>query len=237
MHHFLYLAVDLLSVILPFAFSFHPRIQFARQWRSISISIAVVAFPFLVWDALFTANGVWGFNDHYLMGLRLFELPLEELLFFVCIPYASVFTYACIGLIKSIPKSNELMLSSLLALGLLVMAIFHWDHWYTVVTFTLLSLFLFAHVLHFQFDWMRHFYLSYLAILPFFFLTNGILTGYFTEAPVVWYNDVENMGIRLGSIPVEDLFYGMLLLMLNVCLFEKGKKAKEEIVEAEKLLA
>lgn len=226
MEHFLYLSVNLFSIVLPLLFSFHPRLRFVQCWKHFGWSMSSIAVLFLLWDAWFTSMGVWGFHERYLVGIYVGPLPLEEILFFICIPYASVFTYACISLLTWLRPSNELLLSSLLALCLLVIGIMYWDRWYTSLTFLALACFLFVHVVYFQFTWMRHFYLSYLAILPFFFLTNGILTGYFTEQPVVWYNDRENVGIRLGSIPVEDLFYGMLLLMLNVCLFEQGKGRK-----------
>ncbi|MEQ9231795.1 MAG: lycopene cyclase domain-containing protein, partial [Cyclobacteriaceae bacterium] len=50
---------------------------------------------------------------------------------------------------------------------------------------------------------------------------NGILTGSWIEGQVVWYDDEENFGIRLGTIPVEDAFYGMLLLMMNTVIWEE----------------
>jgi lycopene cyclase domain-containing protein len=54
-----------------------------------------------------------------------------------------------------------------------------------------------------------------LSIIP-FSLVNGALTA----LPIVWYNNAETVGIRLGSIPFEDLWYGMLLIMTNVTIFE-----------------
>jgi lycopene cyclase domain-containing protein len=49
-----------------------------------------------------------------------------------------------------------------------------------------------------------------------FLLINGVLTA----IPIVWYNNDFNLGIRLYSIPIEDAYYSMLLLLLPVTVFE-----------------
>ena len=71
---------------------------------------------------------------------------------------------------------------------------------------------------------IRNIFLSYLFILPFFFLSNGILTGSFVSEPIVWYNDLENVNLRIFTIPVEDAFYGFLLVLLNILFYEYFKK-------------
>ena len=67
------------------------------------------------------------------------------------------------------------------------------------------------------------FLFSYLIILVPFLLINGLLTA----IPVVLYNDNENLGVRLYTIPVEDIFYGMLLIMMNVVGYDRFK-AKDQ---------
>jgi lycopene cyclase domain-containing protein len=67
---------------------------------------------------------------------------------------------------------------------------------------------------------MGVFFFSYLVMLIPFFIVNGILTGTGLEEPVVWYKPEEIAGIRMLTIPVEDVFFGMLLILLNVAGLE-----------------
>lgn len=73
---------------------------------------------------------------------------------------------------------------------------------------------------------MGNFFRAYTIILIPFFLINGVLTGSGIDEEVVWYNAAEQLDIRMGTIPVEDMFYGMLLIAMNVVLFEWMQKGK-----------
>jgi lycopene cyclase domain-containing protein len=57
-----------------------------------------------------------------------------------------------------------------------------------------------------------------------FFIVNGILTGSFIEVPIVSYNNSENLGIRLFTIPIEDIGYAFSMLFGNLMIFETLKK-------------
>ncbi|MFZ1617834.1 MAG: lycopene cyclase domain-containing protein, partial [Flavobacteriales bacterium] len=62
-------------------------------------------------------------------------------------------------------------------------------------------------------------------LLP-FMIVNGILTGSMLEEAVVWYNDAENLGVRIGTIPVEDVFYGLLMVLVPITIYEALLKRK-----------
>lgn len=218
---FTYLLINLGAFAVPFLFSFHPRLRFVDEWRNFWPACIITASVFVAWDVLYTRLGVWGFNSRYVMGPAFLALPLEELLFFICIPYASVFTYHCLRQLSSnlFQRPVPLISLALIVTCALVGALFV-TRLYTGVTFSLLALLLLWLAQIRRVPWLSHFYVTWLIILIPFFLVNGLLTGTGLDEPVVWYNDQENLGLRLLTIPVEDVFYGMLLLLLNTALFE-----------------
>jgi lycopene cyclase domain-containing protein len=216
-----YLFVDLGSIAIPFLFSFHPRIRFDKVWRSYFIANMFIIIPFLIWDVVFTKYGIWGFNPDYLCGVELFGLPLEEYLFFICIPYACLFTYFSLKKLwsyKFITSSTQLISLAILLLSILMTSL-NYEKAYTLSTFSFLTLLMIL-VIRLRFKWINHFYFSYLILLIPFFITNGILTGSGLEKPIVWYNDIHNLGIRLGTIPIEDVFYGLSLMLGIAIVFE-----------------
>lgn len=221
MEKFYYLSLDFLSIIFPLMFSFYPKADFSRKWKFLAPAIAVPAIIFIIWDSWFTGMGVWGFNERYLTGIRLGNLPIEEVLFFICIPYACVFTYEAVNyLLKTPLKQWSLTITGIIISVLGIAAGAHIDHWYTSVTFFGLVGYLALLLLFRQTAYLDRFYFAFLFILIPFFLVNGILTGTGLPEPIVWYNDQENLGIRMLTIPVEDTFYGMLLILMNVSIFE-----------------
>lgn len=230
---YLYLAINFLSVIVPLLASFYPKAPFYQKWRFLFPAILLPGLLFLVWDEFFTSIGVWGFNDRYVTGLAVGHIPLEEILFFICIPYACVFTFFALQQLvpKDYLKPYHRSISLILIVALLIIGVIYIQRAYTATTFLLLAAFIAFEEYYRKAVYISRFYLTYMIILIPFFIVNGILTGSFIEQEVVWYNNEHNLGVRLGTIPIEDTFYGMLLLMMNVSLFthleKKGSKAPE----------
>lgn len=214
----LYLWLDIGSLLVPFLFSFHPKIQFYRKWKSFLMGTLVMMLFFIPWDILFTQNGFWGFNTNYLTGIYFLGLPLEEWLFFFCIPYACLFTHEALK--KLAPKfvfteKGTQILYLLLQSVLIVCLWYQYDQWYTFVCF-FYGMVVLGLTYNLRPSILPHFFTSYLVILLPFFVVNGILTGSFIDEPVVWYRNAETLGIRLWTIPLEDTLYnlGMLLTVL-----------------------
>lgn len=220
-----YLLVDFFCILFPFLFSFHPKIKFYKQWKFLVLPALVTAVFFIVWDMLFTQWGVWSFNPNYVCGIYLYNLPLEEILFFFCIPYACIFTYYCCKKFLTLKNPSIAFFYGigLLALLLATLAVFNITRLYTSVTFFFMAIFLGILAMK-RVSFLKPFMISFLIILLPFFISNGILTGSFIDEPVVLYNNQYNLGIRMFTIPVEDTFYGMLLLVMNITGYEILKR-------------
>ena len=53
---------------------------------------------------------------------------------------------------------------------------------------------------------------------------NGLLTGSFTESPIVLYNLDHIIGYRLLNIPVEDTVYNFVILAEVIASYEFLRK-------------
>jgi lycopene cyclase domain-containing protein len=224
----LYLIINILAVSIPLLFSFDKRVHFYRYWRCFFPSMILTMTFFIIWDVIFTSQGIWGFNEQYHGNWVLFGLPLEEYLFFITVPYASVFT---IFVLKSyfpravLGDSGVRIVTHILVIFLVLMAAFNFDKAYTAINFIFAALII-GLVYLTRRELLRQFYTSYLVILVPFMIVNGILTGSFIEDQIVWYNDLENLGFRLGTIPVEDVLYGMSLILINYYLLETFRSVR-----------
>jgi len=225
---YIYLYLHIFTVFFPLLLSFDKKVAFYKNWPALFPAIFVNAVVFMVWDSWFTSLGVWGFNEEYLIGLYIFNLPLEEVLFFVTVPYACVFIYDVLNayIQKDLLQPYAKVIAMLLLLLLPLLAVFHMGRLYTSITFCGLALLHLVHLRFFGTRYLGRFYLMYLVHLVPFLLVNGVLT----YLPIVWYNNTYNLGRRIVTIPVEDTMYSMLMLLLTVSVYEglrQRKRAKQ----------
>ncbi len=211
------------SVFIPLMRSFEPRIHFVRYWPALFLAVVVMMLVFIPWDVYFTSQEVWGFSHQYVTGIYLLGLPLEEWLFFVVIPFCVVFSYEVIRYFFPrihFPKT-ALFLTLILGVSLIIIGLLNSSRLYTLMV-TLLTgfLLLLQPLLKNHHKWLSHYFVSWLVTLLPFFIVNGVLTA----LPVVWYDDSQNLGLRLASIPVEDSAYFMSMMLLVMMIYEPLKK-------------
>lgn len=208
----------------PLALSFDKKVAFCKNWRYVFPAMIIPALLYILWDMYFTAKGVWSFNEAYITGIKIYNLPLEEVLFFFIVPYCCVFIYACIR--SYFPnlanKKNAELFLKLLAILLFSTGIIYYDKYYTGWTFIFTGAFIL--IIYFFCNFFKSFdAISFLIAYAICLIPFLIVNGFLTAIPVVLYNDAENLGLRIYTIPFEDIFYGMLLVMMNIVLYEKVK--------------
>lgn len=222
----LYLIVNLSSVSIPLIFSFHPKLKFHKEFKFALPAIVITATIFIIWDILFTVRGIWGFNKNYITGIYLFNLPIEEIMFFLCIPFACLFTYHCINILFRIrwPFPVRSITVLVLSLVLIITGILFRSRLYTSSVFLSTALLLAGINFKLKARWMGNFFTVYAILIFPFLIVNGILTGSGPDEPVVWYNNLEITGLRIFTIPIEDFVYSLELILLNVFFYELLQK-------------
>ena len=218
---YIYILLNILTILFPLALSFDRKVFFFQYWKALFPSILLIGGIFIWWDIQFTSLDVWDFNPDYLVGLYWVNLPIEEWLFFLTVPYACIFIYECLRAYfsENWTKPSIPFIYGIIAFLLIILGIYHLDKLYTCITFIAVGVVLLLSALT-RPQYLGRFAQMYFVHLIPFFIVNGILTA----LPVVEYNNLQNLSIRIGSIPIEDPFYSMLLLLLIVHLYEFLKK-------------
>lgn len=93
--------VLVISGSVPFILSFFKPLKFYRNTSSLLLSILFVLILFGSWDVFATYRGHWRFNPEGVWDFRVLNLPLEEVLFFVVIPFCCIFTWEAMKFIKA----------------------------------------------------------------------------------------------------------------------------------------
>jgi lycopene cyclase domain-containing protein len=222
-----YLIINLVIIIGPLALAWLPAFKFYRYWRAWLTAIVMVGTFFVFWDALFTLRGAWSFNPLHVAGRRLFFLPLEEILFFITVPYSCLFLYeGLIGAFKDKPVLYSRYFFFLLAVISSAEAWFVWPQEYSAVVLLVLAGVMILGATIWAELFRSGLYWLWLALGMLLFLA---FNYYLTSLPVVLYSPRAIANVRLATIPVEDFLYNfsLLTLYLGTYLWAKKKLPKK----------
>lgn len=95
-----YFLVLVFSGIIPLAASFYPPLQLYKNTKALISSIVLILLLFGLWDVYATYRGHWQFDPAAVWRVRIINLPLEEVLFFIVIPFCSIFTWETVNYFK-----------------------------------------------------------------------------------------------------------------------------------------
>ncbi|MDP8266230.1 MAG: lycopene cyclase domain-containing protein [Candidatus Aceula meridiana] len=213
-----YLSLNIFIISIPLLLSFESRVRYVKRWPAVFFSILTVGVLYIVWDMVATANGHWAFNPRYVGHLRIFNLPVEEILFFITTPFSCLFVYEVINYFKKDKiitfKENRVYGVILFFLG---MALACYAQAYTALAFIATAGFFFIAVkffpnILFSLNFWRYILICYIPFVIF----NGILTG----IPVVQYNPQFIGGLRIISIPLEDFVYNFSYLGFTLLAYK-----------------
>jgi lycopene cyclase domain-containing protein len=213
----LYLWILVAIAAVPLALSFEPKVRYVRRWPAVFAAAGLVGSVYIGWDILKTEAGVWGFAERYAGSLRILGLPLPEVLFFLVVPFSCLFIYEAVRAYfterrLAVPRWVWFMVAGLLAAA----AVIFRSQLYTLTALLSVALFfVLAAVFQPCLLETKSFWLAMLLTYVPFLIFNGLLTA----VPVVIYNDAENWGLRVYTIPLEDFFYSFSLLGFNIFVF------------------
>jgi len=217
-----YLIFNFIVILGPIVFSFDQKVRYVKKWGYSLRAVFMALIPFILWD-MAVAGRHWWFNENLTLNKTLLGLPPGEWLFFITVPFASLFVWEIIAVFKENHKINFIIYLNIFVTFLLPLSIylFYIGKEYTgLVLFSLFIIFILDVLLKTRLFYQKRVYL-YLAIyLGLVFIFNS----YLTARPLVLYNEDTMLNIRLFTIPIEDFGFGLSHIMLSTIFYEKIKR-------------
>jgi isorenieratene synthase len=214
-----YLLFDLVILGIPLALSRWPAADFRPRFVPAFLACVIVGAPYLVWDAT-VAGEHWEFNHRHVLGVELLGLPIEEILFFVSVPFACLYTW--IILLRGDDAPSRPGLAWTYPLVLATLPVGGWalslGKGYTGLMLLALGACAALDLLLRTRLLLRPRFWGLLASVLAFTL---VFNGYLTARPVVLYAEQYQLGIRVITIPIEDFGYGLGLVWANVIVFDR----------------
>lgn len=233
-----YLIFNLLIISSLFLANFFYKKMLFPQTKTAFNAIAPVALFFIIWDILVT-NHWWFFNPKHNLGIYLFNLPIEEIMFFFTVPFACITLWVNLKNINKNKKfkflENDFIKNkdtkifyiaiTIMFLLFIVNALHFGDlNSNKEYTLTVLSLFFIT----FLNDYFSNLFLfkkiKFLIFILIVIILTTIFNGYLTMRPVVIYNTQVKTDLLVYTIPIEDYFYGLILIINIIYIYEKLNK-------------
>ena len=212
-----YLLFNVLVGLPPLLLSFWRPSYFADRLRRALGSCVLGSAPFVLWDSSVTGRH-WWFDPRYTLGIELLGLPIEELAFFVTVPFACLFVWEIVLGAPRARPSTRLRWTTAVSCSLLVLAV---AAALAGLEYTALALAGWVAV-----ALLDHALGTSLLATPRYWAFLGVVAlltlmcnGYLTARPVVHYDPAYQLDVRVLTIPIEDFLFGFALVTSVVSVY------------------
>ena len=218
----LYAIINFGIIIIPLLFSFESNLKYYKKLPRVLFAAIGVGIPFIIWDSFSTSNNIWNFNSNFVDTFRIVHLPIEEILFFITVPYSILFLYeSFLFYTKEDSKTFKVYPIFITSLLTLLTAIIFIEKNYT---FTILIIFSLVQLTFYFTKPKFIFRKKFILFMLFTFIPFGIVNYFLTSIPIVNYNQEEILGIRMITIPLEDFVYSFSLISCYLYFYELSKR-------------
>lgn len=107
MRHLLYLAILLGCLVGAGWLEFVFRTRVLRRWQRLLLAVTPVVLVFGLWDSFAIANDHWYFDERSVTGVTVGNLPLDEILFFIVVPYCAILTLEAVRVARGWRVGDE----------------------------------------------------------------------------------------------------------------------------------
>ena len=214
--HALYLVFNISCIFLGllFATDLSRKRKVNINWFALFMSYLLISIPFVIWDVIATARGHWSFDSFYITDNYIFNLPVEEFLFFFTVPFLIISSFEWL---KSKFSPDKLNLSYIELSILLILSTYlllnGGEYSLLAVVSSLLTFYITRPLVN---KYGAVFYLLVLLTYAFFIFGNSMLTS----PPVVSYGEEFVSGYRFLSIPIEDFLYNYALIFMSIFVYD-----------------
>jgi lycopene cyclase domain-containing protein len=222
--NFEYLLFNIIVISGPIYFGVQSKYGFKKYAKTAITAVIITAVPYLIWDSIVTYEH-WYFNEKYTLPVRLFNLPIGEILFFITVPFACLFTWEMISQnIKEVIFVEKKLIKTIFAIiPFIGTLIFISGLQYTGLAIIAVGLAIFLdYVLGTKLLFSRNFNLYLILVILFTLIFNW----YLTARPVVLYGIQYQLDFRIITIPIEDFVYGISLMYFATAIYEYLKRKK-----------
>ena len=184
------------------------------KWQRLLLAYTLVSLPFILWDVWAVSSGHWGFNPDFTLGVYVFGLAIEEILFFFTVPLVCLVAFLAVNKHVVGVISSRWLVIAIAFIGLLLSSIWSEQGYTRTVG---LSLVITSLILVFEHRLItkKSFWLFQLILYGLFIMANSVLTA----LPIITYGDASMIGFRVATIPVEDFAYNFALVNIFLAVY------------------